>query len=54
MRVGVGKKNSQWAFFGTAGPGEIDDFRNAVHDSEGLQMIRGDGTRLWRPLTNPR
>lgn len=32
----------------------VDDFRPAVHDSSGLQMITGRGERLWRPLTNPR
>jgi glucans biosynthesis protein len=32
----------------------FDDFRNAVHDSDGLQMVTGRGERLWRPLANPR
>lgn len=31
----------------------IDDYRNAVHDSEGLAMHTGTGKRLWRPLNNP-
>ncbi|MBT1445527.1 glucan biosynthesis protein G [Shewanella sp. JM162201] len=31
-----------------------DDFRPAVHDSDGLLMINGRGERLWRPLANPR
>ncbi|QDV05797.1 Glucans biosynthesis protein G precursor [Planctomycetes bacterium Poly30] len=31
----------------------FDDFRAAVHDADGLQMITGTGERLWRPLTNP-
>ena len=31
----------------------IDDFRNRVHDSNGLQMISGRGERIWRPLNNP-
>ena len=26
----------------------------AVHDSEGLAILNGNGERLWRPLTNPR
>ncbi|MGQ0673783.1 MAG: glucan biosynthesis protein [Hyphomicrobium sp.] len=30
-----------------------DDVRPAVHDSEGLAMLNGQGERLWRPLTNP-
>ncbi len=31
----------------------VDDFRNAVHDSAGLQMLSGAGERIWRPLVNP-
>ena len=32
----------------------VDDFRPAVHDSDGLYMRNGRGELLWRPLTNPR
>ncbi len=32
----------------------FDDFREAVHDSDGLLMVNGAGETLWRPLTNPR
>lgn len=32
----------------------FDDFREAVHDSDGLLMLNGAGELLWRPLTNPR
>lgn len=31
----------------------FDDARPAVHDSEGLAMIKGNGEKLWRPLANP-
>ncbi|MBS0248119.1 MAG: glucan biosynthesis protein G [Proteobacteria bacterium] len=31
----------------------IDDFRPAVHDSDGLAMHNGHGEVLWRVLTNP-
>ncbi|WP_419896499.1 glucan biosynthesis protein [Roseomonas sp. USHLN139] len=31
-----------------------DDWRPAVHDSDGLLMFTGRGERLWRPLNNPR
>src|SRR3546814_2878479 len=31
----------------------FDDFREAVHDSDGLKMITGAGEHLWRPITNP-
>jgi periplasmic glucans biosynthesis protein len=40
-------------YFGPAHRGFVDDFRNAVHDSSGLQMFTGAGVRLWRPLDNP-
>lgn len=32
----------------------FDDFRPAVHDSDGLFMINSKGEKIWRPLTNPR
>ncbi len=35
------------------GPGFIDDFRPAVHDSDVLVIDNGAGERLWRPLANP-
>jgi glucans biosynthesis protein len=31
-----------------------DDWRPAVHDSDGLLMLTGRGEQLWRPLANPR
>lgn len=31
----------------------FDDFREAVHDSDGLLMMNGAGETLWRPLNNP-
>ena len=31
----------------------VDDFRSAVHDSDGLSMQTGQGEWLWRPLSNP-
>ncbi len=31
-----------------------DDFREAVHDSDGLLMRNGAGEVLWRPLKNPK
>lgn len=32
----------------------FDDFRPAVHDSDGLLIWNGAGEMLWRPLSNPR
>lgn len=40
-------------FFGPERRAGVDDFRDAVHDSDGLQMITGSGARQWRPLNNP-
>jgi glucans biosynthesis protein len=31
----------------------IDDFRDEVHDSDGLQIVLASGERVWRPLRNP-
>ena len=31
----------------------IDDYRPAVHDSDGLAMLNGNDEQLWRPLSNP-
>ncbi|MET0328766.1 MAG: glucan biosynthesis protein, partial [Luteimonas sp.] len=31
----------------------IDDYRPAVHDSDGLGMLTGVGEQVWRPLHNP-
>lgn len=39
------------------GPGHHridDDFRPAVHDSDGLAIYNGNSECIWRPLTNPR
>ncbi|MBE9605916.1 glucan biosynthesis protein G [Acetobacteraceae bacterium H6797] len=32
----------------------FDDYRPAVHDSDGLMMATGRGEQVWRPLANPR
>jgi periplasmic glucans biosynthesis protein len=32
----------------------VNDFRPAIHDSEGLVILNGMGERIWRPLTNPK
>ena len=40
-------------FFGPNDRNGVDDFRPAVHDSDGLAIQNGRGETLWRPLTNP-
>jgi glucans biosynthesis protein len=32
----------------------FDDYRDAVHDSDGLLILNGRNERLWRPVANPR
>ncbi|WP_157217014.1 glucan biosynthesis protein [Flavisphingomonas formosensis] len=48
---GVAPMSSMFLFSG-GGP-RFDDFRHAVHDSDGLEIWTGRGERLWRPLANP-
>ncbi len=50
--VGVAPLTSMY-FFGPERRAGVDDFRDAVHDSEGLRIVNGSGERLWRPLRNP-
>ena len=40
-------------FFDANDRHKVDDFRPAVHDSDGLLMHNGRGETLWRALTNP-
>lgn len=41
-------------FFGPNDRNEVDDFRPAVHDSDGVAIYNGRGEELWRPLSNPK
>jgi glucans biosynthesis protein len=50
---GVAPLTSMFLFDAT-NHGRFDDFRRAVHDSDGLLMQNGNGERIWRPLANPR
>ena len=50
--VGIAPLTSMF-WFGGADRGTADDYRPAVHDSDGLQMLTGRGERLWRTLNNP-
>lgn len=45
---------SSMFFFGPNDRKDVDDFRPAVHDSDGLAIFNGRGEELWRPLHNPR
>ncbi|MCF6234525.1 MAG: glucan biosynthesis protein G [Rhodobacteraceae bacterium] len=51
--VGLGPLTSMFLFDST-NRHRFDDFRPAVHDSEGLLIRNGAGEVLWRPLANPK
>ena len=40
--------------FDELGRASFDDYRPAVHDSDGLMMLTGAGEWIWRPLANPK
>jgi glucans biosynthesis protein len=52
-QAGIGTLTSMFFFDANDRVG-VDDFRPAVHDSDGLAIRNGRGEELWRPLTNPR
>ena len=51
-QLGIAPLTSMF-LFAERNRGDFDDFRPNVHDSDGLQIIRRDGDKLWRPLANP-
>ncbi|UHQ24702.1 glucan biosynthesis protein [Lysobacter sp. 5GHs7-4] len=51
-RVGIAPLTSMYQFDANDRNG-IDDYRPAVHDSDGLALINGRGEQIWRPLHNP-
>lgn len=51
--IGVGPLTSMFLFDST-GRTRFDDFRPAVHDSDGLLIHNGEAEVLWRPLANPK
>ncbi|MEO1549255.1 MAG: glucan biosynthesis protein G [Pseudomonadota bacterium] len=50
--VGIAAETSMFLFDET-NRARFDDFRSAVHDSDGLSIYNGAGEWLWRPLANP-
>ncbi len=50
--VGIAPLTSMF-FFDSTNRNRFDDFRPAVHDSDGLLMWNGAGEILWRALANP-
>lgn len=51
--VGIAPLTSMYQFAPNDRAG-IDDYRPAVHDSDGLLIATARGEQLWRPLHNPR
>lgn len=51
-QVGVAPLTSMF-LYGDRNRAKFDDFRPAVHDSDGLTIERSNGDRVWRPLSNP-
>jgi glucans biosynthesis protein len=41
-------------FFAPNDRSSVDDYRGAVHDSDGLLLATSRGEQIWRPLHNPR
>ncbi|SMO51148.1 glucan biosynthesis protein [Paracoccus laeviglucosivorans] len=48
--VGIAPLTSMY-WFGPTDRTRVDDYRPAVHDSDGLQMLNGGEQRLWRVLS---
>lgn len=51
-QVGIAPLTSMF-LFSEKNRASFDDYRPAVHDSDGLAIRRRDGDRIWRPLNNP-
>ncbi len=51
--VGIAPLTSMF-FFDDMDRQRFDDFRPAVHDSDGLLIHNGAGETIWRPLANPK
>jgi glucans biosynthesis protein len=51
-QAGIAPQTSMF-YFAPNDRSKIDDFRPAVHDSDGLLVWNGRGEQLWRPLSNP-
>jgi periplasmic glucans biosynthesis protein len=51
-RIGISPLTSMFLFSGF-NRSRIQDFRPAVHDSDGLSIYDAGAERIWRPLNNP-
>lgn len=51
-RLGIAPMTSMF-LFSENNRAAFDDYRNQVHDSDGLKIVRSNGEELWRSLNNP-
>jgi len=51
--IGLGALTSMFLYDATSRT-RFDDFRPAVHGSDGLSILTGGGELIWRPLANPK
>ncbi|AIX50847.1 glucan biosynthesis protein G [Pantoea sp. ICBG 1758] len=52
-KLGVAPLTSMF-LFGANQPSPVSNFRQELHDSNGLSIHAGNGEWIWRPLNNPR
>ena len=52
-RLGIAPLTSMFLFNGL-NRHAFDDYREGVHDSEGLKVVRANGDEMWRSLNNPK
>jgi glucans biosynthesis protein len=52
-KLGLAPLTSMY-LFGANQPSSVNNFRPALHDSNGLSLHAGNGEWIWRPLNNPK
>lgn len=52
--AGIAPLTSMFMYDSSLDASDIPDYRTAVHDSDGLQILTGKDEMLWRPLNNPK
>ncbi|MBK4215107.1 glucan biosynthesis protein D [Paracoccus caeni] len=52
QRIGFAPLTSMY-WYGKTNPHIAPDWRPEIHDSDGLQILSGNGESIWRPLNNP-
>jgi len=52
--VGIAPLTSMFMHNSSLDSSDLPDYRPAVHDSEGLQILTSQDEMIWRPLSNPK